>query len=106
MPVKGGKVVHVSCEPFDKYVGRVNPRFPEGSKWQNPYVVGPDGTREEVMEKYKTYFFKQTDLLLALEELEDQVLGCWCKGKYFECHAEFLRDMSNLNKALKRVVLR
>ena len=37
-------VVHCKKEPYDIYVGRP-------SKWGNPFRIGKDGTREEVIKK-------------------------------------------------------
>ena len=39
------RVVHCKREPFDIYIGRP-------SKWGNPFVIGRDGNREQVIEKY------------------------------------------------------
>ena len=46
------KVVNKYKEDYDVYIGR-------GSKWGNPYRIGEDGTREEVIEKYRLYLWKQ-----------------------------------------------
>ena len=42
------KVVHCKKEPYDIYIGRP-------SKWGNPFSIGKDGTREEVIEKYREW---------------------------------------------------
>ena len=39
------RVVHCRRERYDVYVGRPSP-------WGNPFVIGRDGTREEVVAKY------------------------------------------------------
>ena len=36
------------------YIGRP-------SKWGNPFVIGKDGTREEVIAKFKNYIFHLTE---------------------------------------------
>ena len=77
------KVVHVNDEPYDLYIGRP-------SKWGNPFVVGKDGTREEVIEMYRNWFFNQQDLIKDIKELDRKVLGCWCKPQ--ACHGDFLKD--------------
>lgn len=41
-------VVHCKRDPHDVYIGRP-------SKFDNPFVIGPDGTREEVIEKYRNW---------------------------------------------------
>lgn len=75
------KVVHCKKEPYDVYIGRP-------SKWGNPFSIGKDGTREEVIEKYENYIKKNKKLLNDLKELEGKILGCWCKPK--ACHGDIL----------------
>jgi hypothetical protein len=78
------KVVHCKREPYDVYIGR-------GSKWGNPFIIGKDGTREEVIELYRQYIMTRKDLLNSLSELKGKVLGCWCKPK--ACHGDILVDL-------------
>lgn len=59
------------------------------TKWGNPYIVGTDGTREEVIAKYDRWLDRQLHLLAALEELRDKVLVCYCKPK--ACHGDVLK---------------
>ena len=40
------KVVNKYKQPYDIYIGR-------GSKWGNPFIIGQDGNREEVINKYE-----------------------------------------------------
>lgn len=75
------KVVHCKKEIYDIYIGRP-------SKWGNPFSIGKDGTREEVIQKYEAWLLKQDNLLKALPELKDKILGCWCKPK--SCHGDIL----------------
>jgi len=80
-------VVHVKKEPYDVYIGR-------GSKWGNPYIIGRDGDREEVIEKYRQYIvMRRKDLLNSLEEIKGKRLGCWCAPK--KCHGNVLIDLIN-----------
>jgi len=83
------KVVHCLEEPYDVYIGRVN-RYYElpKSKWANPFSIGRDGNREEVIEKYFHYLMDQPQLLKDLPELRGKVLGCWCKP--LSCHGDLL----------------
>jgi hypothetical protein len=78
------RVVHCKKEPYDVYIGR-------GSKWGNPYKIGKDGTREEVIEKFKHYYYGA--LMLNAEELRGLTLGCWCAPK--PCHGDFLLEIAN-----------
>lgn len=79
------KVVHCKREPYDVYIGRP-------SKWGNPFTVGRDGTREEVIIKYRDWIVKQPDLLSSLHELSGKTLGCWCKPK--PCHGDVLIELT------------
>ena len=56
-------------------------RFPkEDSIWSNPFKTGKDGTREEVLEKYRNYIIQKVERNeLDLNQLRGKVLGCWCK---------------------------
>lgn len=80
------RVVHCKQESYDVYIGRP-------SKWGNPYQLGPDGSREEVIEKYMEWLENNPDLLGDIYELKGKVLGCWCKPK--PCHGDVLVDIIN-----------
>ena len=43
-----GKVVHCKREKYDVYIGR-------GSKWGNPFKIGVNGSRREVIELYRDW---------------------------------------------------
>lgn len=74
-------VVNKLHEPFDIFIGRP-------SKWGNPFVIGKDGTREQVIAKYKEYIEDNDNLLRHLYELKGQRLGCFCKP--LACHGDIL----------------
>ena len=82
----GVKVVHCKKGPYDVYIGR-------GSKWGNPFKIGRDGNREQVIEKYRDYILDGDGkhLLSHLHELKNKTLGCWCKPK--DCHGDVLKEM-------------
>jgi len=80
-------VVHCKKEPFDVYIGR-------GSKWGNPFTIGKDGTRTEVIEKYRKYIWHNTELYEDIfNELKGKILGCWCKPK--ACHGDVLAKIAD-----------
>lgn len=83
---RSAKVVHCKRAKYDVYIGRP-------SKWGNPFAIGKDGSREEVIRKYKNYVLANRDLLKALSELKGKVLGCWCKPK--ACHGDVLVRLVN-----------
>ncbi len=69
------------------YIGRP-------SKWGNPFVIGKDGTREEVVAKYREYLLGRPDLLeQAKIELAEKNLVCFCSPKL--CHGNVLIKIAN-----------
>lgn len=91
-PEPTGKVVHCMREPFDIYIGRRHQRFPCGSEWGNPYVIGRHGNRSEVLAKYRAWVPTQPHLMAALPQLFRQRLGCWCKPH--ACHGDVLLELA------------
>ena len=77
-------VVNCKKDPYDIYIGRP-------SKWGNPFQIGKDGNRKEVIEKYKNWIKNQKHLLDSLYELKDKKLGCFCKPK--PCHGDVLVNL-------------
>jgi len=77
-------IVHCKKQKYDIYIGRPG-------KWGNPFVLDVDGTREEVIQKYKEWILQQPDLLKCLPELKGKVLGCWCSPK--PCHGDVLEEL-------------
>jgi len=53
------------------YVGRP-------SAWGNPFVIGKDGSRAEVIAKYEPWLMSRPQLLSKLHELRGRNLVCWC----------------------------
>ena len=81
------KVVHCRRSPFDVFIGRP-------SKWGNPFKIGRDGSREEVIEKFRKYFFSNPELMeAAQQELEGKALGCFCFP--LPCHGDILANFLN-----------
>jgi len=86
-------VVHCQRDPYDVYVGRYH-RDPTGvGRWGNPYEIGRDGTREEVVAKYREWVRTQPHLMAELPALKGRVLGCWCAPML--CHGEVLVELAN-----------
>lgn len=73
--------------PYDVYIGR-------GSPWGNPYVMGQDGTREEVIEMFESYLFQSDELLSKVGSLYGKTLGCFCAPK--PCHGDILAHYAYL----------
>ena len=69
------------------YVGRP-------SIWGNPFVIGKDGTRNDVIAKYRDYLLSNSSLMAKLEgELKGRDLVCWCAPE--ACHADVLIELAN-----------
>lgn len=83
--------VHCKKKYFDVYVGRP-------SKWGNPFVIGPDGSRDEVCDKFEDWLVSSDEgcrLLGDIQtELRGKILGCHCDDDE-RCHADTLLRIAN-----------
>lgn len=69
------------------YVGR-------GSPFGNPFLIGKDGTRSDVIELYKKYVQSKPELeILIKNKLKGKDLICFCKPAL--CHADYLIEIAN-----------
>jgi len=78
------------------YIGRAMPRYGlKESKWCNPYKIGKDGTREQVIEKYRLniLFKSQNCIGYDITELTGKDLICWCHP--LPCHGDILLALAN-----------
>ena len=92
-------VVHVKHHEYDVYIGRRATRagLPQ-SKWHNPYVIGRDGTLEQVLQKFEKFYLNNFDLRSQISELSGKRIACWCCGKNevltaadpIKCHGQIL----------------
>ena len=73
-----------NCPKDAVYVGRP-------SKWGNPFKIGRDGSREEVIVKYRTWLLE--DHQLPFKQLKGKDLVCWCAP--LPCHADVLLELAN-----------
>ena len=80
-------VVHCKKAPFDVYIGRP-------SKWGNPFVIGRDGSREEVIEKFLRWVLEQPELMQEVHSLHGKTLGCFCAPEM--CHGDVLAELADL----------
>jgi len=81
------KVVHCAKSPHDVYIGRPD-------KWGNPFVEGDDGSRAEVIRKYREWLLNSPeaeDVRRELHTLRGKTLGCWCKPK--ACHGDVIVEI-------------
>lgn len=93
------RVVRVKEEKYDVYIGRsgaiVEPDVMQKLTYGyfgNPFRIGPDGTREEVIEKYRAWFKMRikndSEFRKRIEELRGKTLGCFCKP--LACHGDVI----------------
>lgn len=81
------RVVHCKRAAFDVYIGRP-------SSWGNPFVIGKDGTRADVIAKYRAWLEARPELVArAKAELRGKVLACWCSPA--ACHGDVLAEVAN-----------
>ena len=81
------KRIHHTPDMGAVYIGRP-------SVWGNPFVIGKDGTREEVIQKFKDYLFSNPELLQRVKlELNGRHLMCFCAPH--DCHGRILLEVAN-----------
>lgn len=61
--------------------------------WGNPFVIGTDGSRADVIAKYETWLTSQPKLIAKLDELRGKDLACWCAPDH--CHGDVLVRLAN-----------
>jgi len=80
-----------------------NVKVDRSSVLGNPYRIGKDGNRSEVIKKYKEYLWNcicVVDELNRLKDMsDDTVLGCHCKPK--ACHGDVIVSAVNYLKSRK-----
>ncbi len=63
--------------------------------YRNPYRIGADGNRDQVLKKYREYLAANPSLVEdAKKELRGKNLACWCKPSE-DCHADILLEIAN-----------
>lgn len=83
------RVVNIRQEQATVFIGRP-------TALGNPFVIGRDGTREEVIAKYRTWLWSEwnraglaSDVWYAINRLNDSdTLGCFCKDE--ACHGDVI----------------
>ncbi len=83
------------------YIGRAGIVFINGKRYPdkpsefcNPFKIGKDGTRDEVIEKYKNYIKEKIkESPQMLDKLKGKNLGCWCSPNH--CHGDILIELLN-----------
>ena len=62
--------------------------------WGNPFLLGRDGDREEVLDRYRRWLLARPQLIdRARRELRGKTLGCFCKPLL--CHGDVLAEIAD-----------
>lgn len=85
-----------SVYSFKGFVPEGALRIDRKSKWGNPFVIGRDGDRFDVVAKHERWLADQHDLLKALDELKDRDLVCWCHP--LPCHGDVLHRLGHATR--------
>lgn len=96
-----GKTVVCHCihDEFDIYIARDMPRKSlKDVGFGNPFVIGRDGDRSEVIEQYRVWLRQQPELVERVKrELKGKRLACWCRRAGQDapaCHGDVLVNVA------------
>jgi hypothetical protein len=91
------QIVNIRNNPKGRYlyIGRANKFYSqEESIFHNPFVIGKDGTRAEVIEKFRKYAPTNKELMDSLHLLDkENFLGCYCDYPHEDCHGRILIEL-------------
>jgi len=104
------RVVNLTREAYDVYIGRPGRgKAAADCPWGNPFMIGKDGTRDEVIAKYARWIQTQPQLLARLGELRGKRLGCFCAPAGgltahddLVCHGQILARLADALPAAPR----
>jgi len=89
-----GRVVNVRNAKFDVYIGRAGKG--QSGYFGNPFEIGPDGDREEVIERFREWaearMYRDPEYRRRVASLYTSVLGCFCAPHL--CHGNVLLDLA------------
>lgn len=64
------------------------------TEWGNPFIIGKDGTREQVIFKFKQFVDNSPNFQIRIKEsLKNKNLVCSCKP--LPCHGDILLQIAN-----------
>lgn len=85
------RAVNMRRESYDVYIGRAGKG--QDGYFGNPFKLG-DGTREEVLKKFRAYFLGRIDqdreFRRRVLDLHGKRLGCFCKPA--ACHGDVIAE--------------
>jgi len=86
------KVVNLKNDSYDMLVDRTTP-------FGNPFIIGPDGDRDDVISKFRVYWYAPEQYNLrafARVLLSGKRIGCWCKPQ--ACHGDIIAEYLNMEE--------
>ena len=89
----------------NEYIGRAGIVFIDGERYpkrsspfHNPFKIGKDGDRDEIIDKYRSYIIdnigKNEILMKQLINMKGKRLGCWCYPD--ACHGDVLLELIDM----------
>ena len=97
MPTTETRVANLrdGIPPDGVYIGRAGRGF--DGYFGNPFALGRDGDREQVIEKYRAYFLRRIltdpEFYARVMELRGKVLLCFCSP--LACHGSVIAGWIN-----------
>jgi len=69
-------------------------KIDRSSDFGNPFKLGDDGNREEVIDKYEEHYLPYKNKIMSeVKDLKGKALGCWCSPE--PCHGDILARKAN-----------
>ncbi len=82
------------CKVLNKRVSSAGVYIGRGSAFGNPFVIGKDGSRDEVIRKYIELYSDNSDFIAKVRrELRGKDLVCFCSPAL--CHGDWLLEIAN-----------
>lgn len=75
------------------------------TKFGNQFIIGKDGNRNDVCDKYEKWIWEPEQLSLReqiMDELKGKDLICWCYPE--RCHCETLMLIANAPDAINNAI--
>lgn len=89
----GKERINRAGQPGYFYIGR-------GSVLGNPFRIGEDGTRDQVIDRYREWLYVRltrsefmsdlNEMVRVLEQGQPLILGCFCAP--LRCHGDIIRE--------------
>ena len=93
----GPHAVFECCKYHHSFVAKHSVVVDRSSPWGNPFVIGRDGDRAEVIEQYRQWLFKNPLRDAEVRYLYGKYLVCHCAPE--PCHADVLLRYVNFHFA-------